>query len=368
MPETPPPTDELTRLRTALDEVDADLVALVARRAEIVRRIGAAKQATGRATRDYTRERVVIEGARSRAGALGVDADLAEALMRALIDDSLAAQEGDRVAATEHGDGQRALVIGGAGKMGSWFARFLRNQGFDVAIVDPAGPLPGFPSVDDWRGDHDLVVVAAPLPATAALLGELAQEPPPGVIFDVASLKGTLRPGLDALRAAGARVTSLHPMFGPDARLLSGRHVVLCDCGVPEATAAARALFAPTMAAIVEMSLEEHDRTMAFVLGLSHAVNIAFFTALQRSGATAPRLAEISSTTFAGQLEVARRVAGESPELYYEIQAANAWGGEALDALAAAAETLRDVVAARDRDAFGRLMTEGAAYLARLEG
>ena len=35
--------------------------------------------------------------------------------------------------------GQRALVIGGAGKIGGWFAQFLGSQGFRVEIADPAG-------------------------------------------------------------------------------------------------------------------------------------------------------------------------------------------------------------------------------------
>jgi prephenate dehydrogenase len=78
--------------------------------------------------------------------------------------------------------------------------------------------------------------------------------------------------------------------------------------GQAEALAEARALFAVTMVEQRVMSLDDHDRVMAFVLGLSHAVNIAFFTALARSGETAPRLAELSSTTFDSQLEVAKMI------------------------------------------------------------
>lgn len=330
-------------------------------------RIGRRKRATGRATRDFSRERVVLQAARARAMALGLDPGLAETLVRALITDSLTQQEQDRVAATEQGSGQRALVIGGAGKMGAWFARFLSVQGFEVQTHDPAGPLAGFEAIDDWRGsDHDLVVLAAPLPATAGLLEEMAITPPTGVIFDVGSLKGPLVAGIGAVRAVGGRITSLHPMFGPSARLLSGRHVIVCDCGVPEATAVARELFTPTMATLVSMGLEAHDRTMAFVLGLSHALNIAFFTALRHSGADAPHLAEVSSTTFAAQLEVARRVAAENPDLYYEIQIGNDWGDTALAALEQATGELRSIVGSRDRSAFVALMEEGQRYLSQL--
>jgi prephenate dehydrogenase len=146
---------------------------------------------------------------------------------------------------------------------------------------------------------------------------------PKGVIFDVGSLKSPLRAGLNALKSHGCRVTSLHPMFGPDTELLSGRHVIFVEAGSSEATQAARELFASTMVEQVVMSLDEHDRLIAYVLGLSHALNIAFFTALAESGEAAPRLAKLSSTTFDSQLDVATRVAQESPELYFEIQSLN---------------------------------------------
>ena len=112
---------------------------------------------------------------------------------------------------------------------------------------------------------------------------------------------------------AGCRVTSVHPMFGPDTELLSGRHVIFIDLGDATALDEARALFGSTMAELVVMDLDEHDRLIAFVLGLSHALNIAFFTALAESGEAAPRLARMSSTTFDAQLDVATRVAQEKP-------------------------------------------------------
>ena len=111
------------------------------------------------------------------------------------------------------------------------------------------------------------------------------------------------------------------------------------------------------------MGLEEHDRLIAYVLGLSHALNIAFFTALAESGEAAPRLARLSSTTFDAQLDVAGAVAEESPELYYEIQALNDYGAESLQALSGAVERLRTAVLTRDFATFRSLMEQGLAYL-----
>ena len=186
---------------------------------------------------------------------------------------------------------------------------------------------------------------------------------PAGVVCDLGSLKSPLRDGLRALQAAGVKVTSLHPMFGPSVELLSGRHVIFIDLGDAAALDAARALFRPTLAEQVVMDLDEHDRLVAFVLGLSHAVNIVFFTALAGSGEAAPKLTRMSSTTFDAQVDVAAAVAEESPELYYEIQALNDYGGESLAALAAAVDRLRDIVQQRALPAFRAMMQQGLEYL-----
>jgi chorismate mutase/prephenate dehydrogenase len=252
--------------------------------------------------------------------------------------------------------------------MGGWFVQFLVSQGFAVQVADPAGAAPDIPVVADWRALPDLnafdfIVVATPLGASGGILNELALRRPAGVVFDLGSLKSPLRGGLNALKAAGVKVTSLHPMFGPSTELLSNRHVIFIDMGSAQALAAARALFAPTMAEQVVMGLEEHDRLIAYVLGLSHALNIVFFTALAESGEAAPRLSRLSSTTFDDQLDVAAAVAAESPELYFEIQALNDYGAESLQALSAAVERLRAAVLTRDFPTFRSLMEQGLAYL-----
>jgi chorismate mutase/prephenate dehydrogenase len=111
------------------------------------------------------------------------------------------------------------------------------------------------------------------------------------------------------------------------------------------------------------MTLEEHDRMIAYVLGLSHALNIAFFTALAASGELVPRLKTLSSTTFDAQLKVASLVARDNPHLYYEIQKLNEYGGTPLQALADAVQQIRDLVAAQDETGFVALMEAGREYL-----
>jgi chorismate mutase/prephenate dehydrogenase len=359
---------DLDELRQRLNEIDRQLLELIAERQSVVEKVGEHKLSKGQATRDYAREKQVLDGARNSALELGIAPDVAEQVMRQLIQTSLTRQERARVRAEGQGKGRKALVVGGAGKMGRWFADFLDSQGYAVTIADPSGDaVTGFARVADWRdagNDFTVTVVAAPLKVSAQVLSEMADSRHSGLIFDIGSLKTPLIDSLAKLAAAGAKVTSVHPMFGPDVEMLSGRHVLFLDAGCSEATREARALFDSTMAQQTEMSLEEHDRLIAYVLGLSHALNIAFFGVLAKSGESMPRLADLSSTTFDAQLAVASRVAREHPQLYYEIQSLNRHGLEPLEALMQVLQEITDSVRKGDEDAFVSLMERGRNYLA----
>ena len=356
----------LEELRKQLTDVDRRFIDLVAERQRIVGDIGRHKQSAGAATRDYAREKEVLDRGRAQAQELGVDPEVAEMLLRRLITTSLESQERDRVVAEGRGDGRRVLIIGGGGKMGGWFADFFRSQGFTTAIADPGvGDGPGcFRSWTDAGVDYDVIVVAAPLAVSGRILAQLAVLKPAGLVFDIGSLKSPLLDGLRELREAGCQVTSLHPMFGPDTRLLSGRHLIFCDVGCGAATAAARDLFSSTMVEQLEMGLDDHDRLIAYVLGLSHALNIAFFTALAESGEAAPKLARMSSTTFDAQLLVSEAVARDNPHLYFEIQNLNKFGMAPLDALTDAAARIRELVSKGDEQGFVDLMKSGRKYFA----
>jgi chorismate mutase/prephenate dehydrogenase len=356
----------LNELRDELSSIDRRLLELVAERQQIVGEIGRSKLVTGHATRDYEREKVVLEEARDYAKSLSLDPKLAEGILRSLIHASLASQERDRVAAEGKGDGRSALIIGGAGKMGGWFVDFFASQGYRTSVADSRA-VPGPGSFRDWREagvEHDVIVVATPLAVSGRILMELASESPRGLVFDIGSLKTPLRDGLEALVRAGCSVTSLHPMYGPDTELLSGRHLIFVDVGRPEATARAKELFNSTMVQQLDMGLDDHDRLIAYVLGLSHALNIAFFTALAESGEAAPKLARLSSTTFDAQLLVSAAVAQDNPHLYFEIQNLNRFGLGPLDALCESVTRIRRLVADGDEAGFVNMMERGREYLA----
>ncbi len=173
----------LDDLRRRINGIDDELLALVAERKRLSGDVARVKRSTGRATRDWEREREVILAARAKAAELGVAPDLAEELMRLLIRSSLTTQEQLSVVSRGTGSGRRVLVIGGAGKMGGWFVEFLATQGFSVEVADPTGAPPAFPHVADWRQTdlkHDYIICATPLSVTGRDPARPRAAPPAG--------------------------------------------------------------------------------------------------------------------------------------------------------------------------------------------
>jgi chorismate mutase/prephenate dehydrogenase len=181
-------------------------------------------------------------------------------------------------------------------------------------------------------------------------------------VADIFSLKTPVVPVVREAVASGLRVTSIHPLFGPDAVLLAGRTLLICETGDPAAAREARSFFAPTSLAIRTITLEEHDRAMAVVLGLSHAVNLVFAQALLKTGRSFADLAAVASTTFWKQARTSMEVAAESPGLYHAIQRENRESAKTLPLLLDATREFIDAALAETPDRFVEDMRRARAW------
>lgn len=347
--------------RREIRELDEAIIAAAGRRVTVARELAAHKAAAGQPTVDFAQERAVLERARRAGTEAGLDDGVAEDLVTRCITAAVTAQEAERLRLAAGGSGRRAVVVGGAGRMGRWLVGFLGAQGWDVAVLDPQAP-------DDearaqaWLSDAQLVLVAVAPEAVRSLYRDWLAAPPAGILCDVASIKSPFLPEVAALREAGARVASIHPMFGPGIAVLRGVDVLVCDAGDADATTAVRDLFAQTSARIVDVPLDEHDAWMADVLGLAHATAIAFAAALPDTPAPT------RSSTLGALSDLAWQVVCESPDVYFEIQAHNPHAPRAVARLRASLDRLEDVVARRDRAGFTTLMARGHDHVAALRG
>jgi len=354
---------KLDVLRKNLDQIDEQIIGLLAERQMNVDAIGSVKLNTKSPTRDYQREKQVIDNIVNYAISKKVDPEIAKQIFSLIIRTSLEKQENQKINTSGYGSEKSALIIGGKGKMGQWFGRFLSNQGFKVDISDINSDDNDNVDYQTCELNYDYIIVAAPIAASAQIIKNLASLQPQGIVLDVGSIKSPLKLPLMQLVDSGCKVVSIHPMFGPDIKLLSNKHVIFINLGDTESVEKVKQLFQPTMVEQIDMQLEDHDRLVAYILGLSHVINIAFMSVLSESGEAADTLSQLSSTTFDAQLSIGENVVSENPHLYFEIQKLNNYSKSTLNALGDAVQRIITVVNNNQEQAFVNIMKKAQSYI-----
>jgi chorismate mutase/prephenate dehydratase len=147
---------DITGLRKSLDEVDTEIVGLIARRGGLVAEMAALKDRGRSAPQDADRERRVLDGVEAVATDLGVSASLVRRIFRELISDSVAQQA--RYLNGEPGGRVRVAFQGAAHAYSDAAARkYLAGRGLE-------GDLAGFRTFAEagsalLAGDADLAVL-----------------------------------------------------------------------------------------------------------------------------------------------------------------------------------------------------------------
>ncbi|HEV7956019.1 MAG TPA: prephenate dehydrogenase, partial [Marisediminicola sp.] len=221
----------------------------------------------------------------------------------------------------------------GVGLLGTSVGLGLRNRGIDVILAD-ASPTHVSIAIDYGAGRAaaegdapQLIVVCVPPDVTAEIVARELDAFPDAIVTDVASVK--LAP-LAELRARGAdisRYIGSHPLAGRErggplagrADLFIGRPWVVAahDAISYQRAQAIDDLILDLGGVLMEMSPEDHDRSVALV---SHVPQVV-------STLMARRLTDASGSALnlTGQgLRDVTRVAASDPELWVQILGANA--------------------------------------------
>ncbi len=345
---------EIDGFRDELASIDREIMQFVGRRNKIALVIGEKKAAANEEVVVPAVEKNVVQRYVDAGKVSGVSAETAARIARAVIDESVDVQGMIPRRAVPW----KIFIIGGNGGMGRWLSAFFAGRGHTVTINDPRPEGAAYPVRDISSGcrDADVIVVSTPIGISAGIIKEVLSENKDALIFDLLSVKTPVIPFLRKAAASGVRVCSVHPMFGPGASSIAGRNIIVCACGNSAAVEEAADLFSG--GTILRMEVEEHDPVTAYVLGLSHAVNLAFSGALVKSGFPSKILCAAASTTFRKQITVSSEVSWENGRLYYSIQKENPFNEAAVQNLMKALQELR----CSGEDAFIEKMHEGAAW------
>ncbi|MYM32623.1 prephenate dehydrogenase/arogenate dehydrogenase family protein [Duganella sp. CY15W] len=270
------------------------------------------------------------------------------------------------------------VVIFGVGLIGGSFARSLRKAGAvgeivgvgrsatsmarakELGIIDAIGVSGvaadgALPLADALHG-ADLVLLAAPVAQTEAILASIAPHLQAGtVVTDAGSTKSDVV--ASARRALGSKVAQFvpgHPIAGretngPDAaidNLYVGKKVVLTALAENSETDVERvaAAWRACDAIIHRLTPEEHDKVFAAVSHLPHLLAYALVDDIARK----PH-ADLLFQYAASGFRDFTRIAGSSPEMWRDISLANQPALLAeLDAYMAQLTLLRAQLAAND--------------------
>jgi chorismate mutase/prephenate dehydrogenase len=353
----------LSELRDAIADVDRALLELLRRRMELADDIGRRKAASGAPIVVRDVEDQVLTRARRHAAACGISEEILEEVFQAVIRGAVERQHRVGIA-LRHQSGGRALVVGGAGGIGSWFCRFLALAGTRIDVADPAlaglPPLSGrfaaLAEVDDLDA-YAAVIVAVPLASMPEVVAQLVARRPRGLVVELSSIKQPLVATLAAARAAGVRVLALHPMFGPGQSPYEPLTFVLAAQREPELEKQEiEPILSHPYTRLVAVPFAHHDRLMGWLLGLSHLINMVFGAALTHAGVDPAELRACASTTFLRQAATARSVLGNDPDLYLDIQRLNPFRSEVYRATRDALGDLERQVETHDRQGFHDLL------------
>jgi len=218
-----------------------------------------------------------------------------------------------------------AVVIGGAGRMGAWFASFLQRNGYHTAICDKNNHavrkfarIHGYKFIDNSLlaiQKARVVVLATPTDVTGNLLRMFGSHLSRGnLIVEISSIKEPIRGTLRAMKQRGIPVLSIHPMFGPGSKSLVGKAILAVS--VPRRNANATQLlssFRREGARIIRTDLEKHEKIASITLALPHFMNITLVSTLKSLEFSPNELRAVAGTSFNLQLLLAEAIYKESP-------------------------------------------------------
>lgn len=216
-----------------------------------------------------------------------------------------------------------ATVIGGAGRMGAWFADFLKKKGYRIIISDKNdrqgknfARQKRFRFIKDSRlavQPAQLVVLATPTEATKHILLKIEPHLSSScLLVEISSIKEPVRAILQSMKRRGITVLSIHPMFGPGIKNLTGKTIITTLLPRGRSAAEFLSLFRKEGARIIRSDFDQHDKFASFTLVLPHFMNVAFVNVLKTSGLSPNELRAVAGTTFKLQLLIAEMVYRES--------------------------------------------------------
>ncbi|WP_410678497.1 bifunctional chorismate mutase/prephenate dehydrogenase [Avibacterium paragallinarum] len=305
--------DTLNALRTEIDELDHELLHLFAKRLALVKKVGEIKHQQGLPIYVPEREAAMLQARRQEAENLGVPPDLIEDVLRRLMRESYS-RENQFGFKTVNPHIKKIVIVGGNGKLGGLFGRYLQLSGYHVENLGR----------NDWDkaeqilAGANVVIVSVPIVNTVETIERLAPYLNEEMLLtDLTSVKKA--PLAKMLEVHKGAVVGLHPMFGPDIASMAKQVVVRCDGRFPERYQWLLDQISIWGAKIYQVDAGEHDQSMTYIQALRHFATFANGLHLSKQPVDLAKLLALSSPIYRLELAMIGRLFAQDGALYADI-------------------------------------------------
>jgi len=213
-------------------------------------------------------------------------------------------------------------IIGGAGKMGSFFKGFFEKKGYQVLVSDQGVGL----DLKELLERSKVVMLSLPMEVFPGVVKEIS----PLVkehhwVFDICSLK--LEPARLMRRyLKKGELLATHPLFGPYERDLKGKVVALYPLRGKNLYQWLSRLLREEGLKVIKIPPRRHDEIMGLVQVVNHFWLILLGNVLKESPFSLEEVVNLSTPSFLSQLKILMRLALQDENLYARIQLDNPFG------------------------------------------
>lgn len=247
-------------------------------------------------------------------------------------------------------------IIGGKGKMGSYFADFFLKNGFEVVVVDQNTKL----SNKALAKQADVVIVSVPMSKAESVIGAIAPHlKESALLMDFTSLKTRT---MEAMSHFKGSYLGCHPMFAPTVSIAE-QTVILCKGRGSKWHAWLKNLLVSNDVIVRELTAKKHDELMAYIQVLTHFSELGLADVFRKSGMRIEEFLKYQSPVYRLELDMMGRILNQNPSLYGHIQTQNPESLRVMDALIDSLQAWRRLVEEKDLKGFERSFKRASRYL-----
>ena len=346
-------------LRKQIDEIDREILSLVAKRQEIVSKVAKSKIASQKAIYDREREVKLLEKLEGEGQKLGLKTSLTRRLFNQIIESSQSMQI-ERVHETRS-NLKFSLCIVGPGGMGQCLAKFMKPLLKSVSFIDEHSSQK---AMAENLKDKDLVFIAVPIKHTKDVIFKigplLAKEQ---ILCDITSLKK--EPVEWMLEAHDGPVIGMHPMFGPSTHTLKRQKVILCLGRESSALDFLKQIWESFGSEVVLISASEHDKRMVLVQGLVHISTFLCGSAMEKlckGQSSITKTLEVTSPIYRLEIAMIGRLFSQQADLYADLIMGNPDFVILCQTLMEHFNEVLDALKNKDREAFIKRFDETSKF------